>query len=231
MLRRIDNIGFGDFKLIQDAEEFCYGTDAVLLARFAELEEGLEIAELCTGNGAVAFMLTQLYKPEHIVGIDINEHEISLARESASLNGLEELTEFFVLDVLDAKDKLGFECFDAVTINPPYQEKGCGISGSSNAKHKARFETTAGLADFFELASHILKPKGSLSMIHRPSRLVDILSLAREKRLEAKRLRMIAPHRGEAANIVFVQFVKGGGRELRIEPEYYVHEVHEQPAL
>ena len=219
---RIDEIGFGDLKLIQDPSEFCYGTDAVLLARFANLQEGLRVADLCTGNGAVAFMIQHLYAPQHVVGVDINSHEIELACETAKLNGLEDRMDFLAEDVLFIKKRLEFESFDAVTINPPYQEKGRGISGFSDAKHAARFETTASLADFFESAAYILKPKGSLYMVHRPSRLVDILSIARSNRLEAKRLQMVAPYPGEAANIVLVQFVKDGGHELIIEPELYV---------
>lgn len=35
MAERIDNIGFGDLKLIQEPSEFCYGVDAVILADFA----------------------------------------------------------------------------------------------------------------------------------------------------------------------------------------------------
>ena len=219
---RIDEIGFGDIKLIQDPDEFCYGTDAVLLARFAQLQAGLKVADLCTGNGAVAFMVHELYAPQHIVGVDINNHEIGLALESARLNGLSEDMDFIADDVLNLKNRLDFESFDAITINPPYQEKGRGISGISDAKHAARFETTADLADFFEAAAYLLKSKGTLTMVHRPSRLVDILSLARAKRLEAKRLQMVAPYPGEAANIVLIQFVKDGGHELIIEPEFYV---------
>lgn len=33
---RIEDIGFGELKLIQNPEEFCYGIDAVLLADFAD---------------------------------------------------------------------------------------------------------------------------------------------------------------------------------------------------
>jgi len=219
---RIDEIGFGNLKLIQDPGEFCYGTDAVLLARFVNLEKGKRIADLCTGNGAVALMLQHFAKPSYCLGIDINGHEIDLANETARLNGLEDKLEFINCDALDIKNKLEYESFDAVTINPPYQELGSGVAGKADAKHAARFESTAGLADFFDAASYLLKPKGNLYMVHRPSRLVDIFSLARERKLEPKRLQMVAPHPGEAANIVLVQFVKGGGKELKIEPEYYV---------
>ena len=32
MAERMDDIGFGGLKLIQEPEEFCYGVDAVILA-------------------------------------------------------------------------------------------------------------------------------------------------------------------------------------------------------
>lgn len=221
---RIDEIGFENLKLVQDENEFCYGTDAVLLARFANMKEGLNVVDLCTGNGAVALMLWHFARPRHILGLDINAHEISLASQTAELNGLTDVLEFKNMDALDVKNRLEFESFDAVTINPPYQEDGRGISGQKDAKHAARFETSAGLADFFDAAAYLLKPKGSLYMVHRPSRLVDILSLGRERKLEAKRLQMVAPRFGEAANIVLIEFVKNGGKQLTILPEYYVHQ-------
>lgn len=36
---RIDEIGFGGYKLIQKPEEFCYGVDSVLLSDFASLTD------------------------------------------------------------------------------------------------------------------------------------------------------------------------------------------------
>ena len=83
---RIDEIGFGDLKLIQDPNEFCYGTDAVLLARFANLQNNLKVIDLCTGNGAVAFISYNLYHPQYVVGVDVNAHEIELANQSVELN-------------------------------------------------------------------------------------------------------------------------------------------------
>ena len=61
---RIDEIGMGDFKVIQ-GDGFSYGVDAVLLAAFASGETGAKpirsrsparIADLGTGNGVVPFI-------------------------------------------------------------------------------------------------------------------------------------------------------------------------------
>ena len=220
---RTDETGFGSLRLIQDPDEFCYGTDAVLLAKFAKLPAGLRLCDICTGNGAVAFIADYLYRSSYCLGIDINAHETELANESAKLNGLDDHMSFMTLDANELKKPEYFESFDAALMNPPYQIKGSGVAGDRPEKHAARFETTADLKDLLEAAAYILKPKGSLSMIHRPSRLVDIMAYSRAAGLEAKRMQMVAPRRGESANLVLVQFVKGGGKELIIEPEYYVH--------
>ncbi|MBR5756935.1 MAG: methyltransferase domain-containing protein, partial [Firmicutes bacterium] len=150
---RIDETGFGSLKLIQDPDEFCYGTDAVLLAKFAKLQSGLKLCDICTGNGAVAFIADYLYKSSECLGIDINSHEIELANESAKLNNLEDHMRFIALDALDLKKSEYFEHFDAALMNPPYQVKGSGVSGDRPEKHAARFETTADLRQLFEAAA------------------------------------------------------------------------------
>ena len=43
---RIDATGFGPILIIQDPEEFCYGVDAVILARAAAGSETVEISPL-----------------------------------------------------------------------------------------------------------------------------------------------------------------------------------------
>ncbi len=59
-------------------------------------------------------------------------------------------------------------------------------------------------------------------MIHRPERLADLMELSRRCGLEPKKLRMIVPHKGEAANMVLIQFVKAGGKGLAVLPELAV---------
>ena len=45
MSERVDEIGFGGLKLIQDTDMFCYGIDAVLLASFASRSSHKNVAE------------------------------------------------------------------------------------------------------------------------------------------------------------------------------------------
>ena len=54
MKRRVDDIGFGGLKLVQDEDAFCYGTDAVLLANMAcrelQITEDMRVCDLGTNT-------------------------------------------------------------------------------------------------------------------------------------------------------------------------------------
>ena len=116
--------------------------------------------------------------------------------------------------------------FDMVTCNPPYMSGHGGMTSENNAKTIARHETTAGLEDFIRVSSELLKERGELFMVHRPSRLVDIFCLARKYRLEPKTVRMVLPREGEEANFVLVHMVKNGRPELVVPSPLVIHEIN-----
>ena len=240
---RIEDIGFGGLRLVQDPEGFRYGIDAVLLADFAcRISGGFKTAaDLGTGNGIVPFLL--MYKnsdPDgRTVGIDVQEKSIELARMSAELNACADSTRFFHADVCDIKTAISAAeliqddiwrgalesgGFDVVTSNPPYVRRGSGIENGSREMFLARQETTADLGDFMAAAARILRRKGSFFLVHRPSRLADIMYLARKHGLEPKTMRMVAPARGQSPNIVLLHCVKGGGKELKVMDELCVYD-------
>ena len=225
MACRTDNIGFGNYVILQDPEHFCYGVDAVLLADFTARNANhfSNAADLGTGNGIIPLILAYKNRSAKITGIDILERNISLARKTAEINGLDERLSFETVDVKNASDELGKGKFQVITCNPPYFARGGGITGKSDAKHIARQETTAVIDDFIREASVLLEPKGHLFMIHRPSRLVDIMVSCREHALEPKQMRFVSPREGEIPNMVLLHCIKGGGRELRLMPTLCVH--------
>ena len=60
-------------------------------------------------------------------------------------------------------------------------------------------------------------------MVHRPSRLADLMADARANGLEPKTLCMVAPDEGSAPNLVLIHFIKGGRRELALLPTLCVY--------
>ena len=219
---RIDSIGFGDMRLKQNPDDFCYGIDAVLLADFAKLSSSDTVCDLGSGNGIVPLIINHKYSPVKITGLEFQSEPYKLAVENAALNNLENKICFVNADVLDVKTIFEPESFTAVTSNPPYTEKGTGPVGANPVKHAARHETTADLKDFISAASYLLCKGGSFTIVHRPSRLVDIFTYCREFGMEPKKLRFVAPYENREPNIVLVQCIKGGGKELKTEPTLIV---------
>lgn len=225
-MERIDKIGFGNLKLIQEPDEFCYGVDAVILADFAwSLYPAFKNAvDLGTGTGIIPLILSHKNKNAALTGIDVQEHSIVLAKKNCSLNGLEDRLRFFQADVA-ALDKALFDggANDMVTCNPPYFARGGAIPSSNQAKYIARHETTATADDFIRAAAELLNGKGHFFMVHRPSRLVDLFISCRSHGLEPKHIRLVAPRAGEVPNIVLLHCTAGGGSELQFLKELCVY--------
>ena len=222
MSERTDEIGFGGYKLIQDTDGFCYGIDAVILADFSACSNTETVLDLCSGNGAVSIIIEAKYSPKRIVGLEIQEKAADLARRSAALNDLSDKMSFICGDAAKISDYFPAEAFDLVVCNPPYFEKSSGVACAENEMHIARHETSAGISDFIKAGKYALKKAGRMCLIHRPSRLADIMYEARKAGMEPKTMRFVAPYPGEAPNLVLLQLVKGAGKELKVLPEISV---------
>ena len=81
----------------------------------------------------------------------------------------------------------------------------------------------ATLEDVISAASYVLKSSGTFSMVHRPSRLPEIMETMVKYHLEPKRLQLVQPNVNKEANLVLIEGVKGGGRECRILPTLNVY--------
>lgn len=224
MTLRIDEIGFGNLKLIQDPEQFCYGVDAVLLADMASRCGSFKkTADLGTGTGIIPLILSSKDEGMHITGYDVIGSNIELARRSAELNGLESRLEFHQMDVIDIPGCEDKESVQLVTCNPPYFKRGAGIVNENSVKFVSRQETTGTVDDFVAAAAHLLKERGHFCMIHRPDRLVDIICSCRKYRLEPKELRMVAPRENGIPNMVLIHCIKGAGKELKVKPTLNIY--------
>lgn len=221
---RTDEIGFGNLKLTQAVDEFCYGVDAVILADFASKiskTKGL-VFDFGTGTGVIPLIISHKLKNCKIVGVELQEKSAKLAKANVRENGLEDRITILNSNILDIDSKY-YSMVDVVVSNPPYMAKNGALQNLNDAKSIARHETAADLEQFFMMAAKLLKDRGQLFMVHRPSRLVDLLAYGRKYKLEAKTMQMVAPKNGAIPNIVLLHFVKNGGKELKILKPLDVH--------
>lgn len=219
---RLDEIGFGSLRLIQKPEEFCYGIDAVILADFSGKKRAKTMMDLGTGTGIIPLILSHKTHAEKIYGLEYQEESFRRAVRNIELNHLEDRLRFFCGNVADFYELQGE--MDAVTMNPPYMKGAGGLLNQNTAKMIARHETAADLEQFIACAARLLKERGDLYMVHRPSRLVDILTYCRAYKLEPKEMRFVCPRETEAPNIVLIHCSKNGGAELKILKPLFVYD-------
>ena len=228
---RLDDTGFGGYQLIQKPEEFCYGVDAVLLAGFAakNARRNHRICDLGTGTGIVPLVLAHKTEAKQIVGVELQYDSWNRAMRMRVLNELEDRLNFVNTDVASIAVRKSKEellrpgSFQIVTTNPPYMAGKAALKSQNDAKRIARHETTAGVREFVAAAARLLDERGEFCMVHRPSRLADIIAACREFKLEPKELQFVVPRLGEAPNIVLIRCKKGGGAELNVLPDLPVY--------
>jgi release factor glutamine methyltransferase len=86
------------------------------------LPRGFRVADVGTGSGAVALALKDERPDLDVVGIDLNEDAVAVARDNASRLGLD--ASFLVGDLLSDVDLQ----FDAVLANLPYVASGASLA-------------------------------------------------------------------------------------------------------
>jgi tRNA1(Val) A37 N6-methylase TrmN6 len=221
---RLDYLLNEEIRIIQSPSVFSFSLDAVLLAKFAymPIQKGL-IVDLCTGNGVIPLLLSMRTKGK-IIGVEIQERLCDMAKRSVKYNGLERQIEIIHGDIKDAPKQLGYSKYDVVTCNPPYFPT-IGKEEMNKNVHLAiaRHEIYCTLEDVIRVSSQLLKQGGKAAFVHRPGRLLDIITLMREHRLEPKRLRFVYPKLGKEANTILIEGIKDGNPDLKILPPLIVY--------
>lgn len=88
----------------------------------------------------------------------------------------------------------------------------------------ARHELHLTLEEAIHSASRLLKQGGKAAFVHRPGRLLDIVTAMRANRLEPKRMQLVYPKRGKEANTLLIEGIKDGKPDLKILSPLYVYE-------
>ena len=223
---RVDDLQLGGLMLIQNPKWFCFGVDAVLLSDFAKqsIKKDSRVLDLCTGNGIVPILLSEKSMAKSLCGIEIQSCVADLAKRSVVLNELSHKVEIINGDLKDADRLFGKGTFDNITCNPPYKENQGGLKNADDVVTAARHEIFCTLSDIIDVSEKLLKPYGKLTLIHRPERLIDIICLMKEKRIEPKRLRFVHPSPEKTATMILIEGAKHQKPKLVLEPPLYIYD-------
>ena len=214
---RLDDLQRNNCHIIQNPDMFCFGMDAVLLTGFVNVRRGEHVLDLGTGNGIIPILLEAKTCGEHFTGLELQERNVSMAQRSVKLNGQQEKIDIIEGDIKEASKLFGDASFHVVVSNPPYMTGSHGLVNPDMAKAIARHEIMCTLDDVIREGSRVLKPGGRFYMVHRPFRLVDIITEFTKYSLEPKRMKFVHPYVDKEPSMVLIEAVKGGKRRINIE--------------
>ena len=221
---RIDDLEFKGLKIIQNEKGFRFGMDSVLLSDFAKnMKNNSTVLDLGTGTGIIPILLCGKTNLKKVVGIEIQQDVANMAKRSSQLNNLQDRFEVVNTNIIDLKNIYEKQSFDVIVTNPPYKKENTGITNENEAKLISRHEITANLEDFISISKDLLKDKGEFYMVHRPERLVDILSLMRKYKIEPKILKFVSPNKNKEPNLILIKGIKNANSFLKIEKNLYVY--------
>lgn len=217
-----DLIGYKNRKIIQDPEMFNFSLDSVLLPNFITINENIkQILDIGTGNAPIPLILSTKTKA-NIIGYEIQKEVSLLAKESIEINNLQNQITIINDDIKN--NTYETEKFDIITCNPPYFEvKDKSKFNKNDYKTIARHEVSLTLEEILKISKKLLKNGGTLGLVHRPERLIDILFQMRKYNIEPKKIRLVYPKKEKEANILLIEGKKNGKKGLKILPPLYSH--------
>lgn len=81
----------------------------------------IKVVDLCSGCGNIALTVAYHQAQCHVIGADLSEGAVELARKNAQNMGLEDRVHFLQSDVFEAfENEAYWEKIDLITCNPPY---------------------------------------------------------------------------------------------------------------
>ena len=204
------------------SSDHTFGTDAVILAHFANIKRKDRALDMGSGCGIIPFLWLRDENQSPVHCLDIQQNAIEQINCSIKENSFEERLFPHLCDLRKISEEFSAEGFTLVTMNPPYKPINTGIESLSESARIARHEVCCNIEDAVKAANYLLTFSGRFCMCHRPERLVDALSIMRQYKLEPKRLRFVFDKEGEEPFLFLVEGKKGAKPFLRVEPDLII---------
>lgn len=213
--------------LTQPDKGFRFAADALLLSVFITPGPQDKVLDLGCGCGVVGLglLLACASRELRVVGVDNDPEMIRCARINSTSLGLEQNTDYLLLDVTDISNQdLQPESFDLILMNPPYRRPGTGRPPSKN-KRSAMVMDDLKTNAFFRAASFALKNRGRAGVIYPASRMDELLSFLNSHCLRPKRLVPVYGKPDKPARLVLVEARKNAGPEMTISPALIMYDL------
>jgi tRNA1(Val) A37 N6-methylase TrmN6 len=210
-------------RLLQPTRGYRVAIDPVFLAASVAAMAGETILDVGGGVGAASLCLAARVPGCRIFSLEIQDELSDLARENIALNGAEGRVECLRGSIAEPLPRLAPGSFHHVMTNPPFNEAASGNASPIAGKDLANRESAVDLASWLRFAVTMLRPKGTLVMIHRADRLDELLAALHGKVGEIVVL-PLWPKVDRPAKRVVVRARKAAQTPLALLPGLVLHE-------
>ena len=176
-----DTLLGGRVRLNQLAAGYRVAIDPVLLAAAVPARPGDQVLDVGSGVGAAALCLAVRVAGCRVAGLELQRSLARLANDNAKLNGLDDRVMVMEGDLLHPPPRLAPGSFDHVMTNPPHLERGRGTDSPSPGRNAANLEGAAQLGAWIAFCLTMVRPEGSVTLIHRADRLEAVLAALHRK--------------------------------------------------
>jgi tRNA1(Val) A37 N6-methylase TrmN6 len=220
----LDRLLGGRVLLSQPARGYRVAIDPVLLAAAVPARAGERVLDAGAGTGAAALCLATRVPGCQVVGIELQCGLQQIAAENVVQNRLGERVEMLAGDLVRPPPRLASGSFDHVMTNPPHLAAPATSPPPLAERAIAHVEGAVPLTDWLRACRRMLRPGGTLTLIHRADRLGDVLAALGGSlgALAVFPLWSGDPHK--PAKRVLVQGRKGSGAPLALMPGLVLHE-------
>ena len=221
---RIDDLQRNGLRIIQRADGFRFGTDAVLLADFAGVKKGEHVADVGTGTGVLPLLLSARAEGTTFDAFEIQQDVADMAKRSVELNGLGARICIHHADCRDAASLIGHERCSLVVSNPPYTKGGAGLVSPEQTRALSRSDSDCLIEEWIAACGKLLKNGGRLCCVFPAPRFLELCDAMRMARIEPKRVRFVVARESSSPKLVLVEGLKGGRPALHMMPMLITHD-------
>lgn len=211
----------GRVRLVQPAEGYRVAIDPVLLAAAVQAGPGERVLDLGSGTGAAALCLAVREPGCRVSGLERDLALVRLAQSGAERTGVAARVDFMVGDLMSPPPRLAPGSFHHAMANPPYLPAG-GAPSPEPGRAAAHVEGEAALDDWVRAALTMVRPKGTVTFVHRADRL-DALIGAFAGRAGELVLFPLWPEAGRPAKRILLRARKGVAAPARLAPGLVLH--------
>ncbi len=191
-------------------------SDAVVCAACVSINQNETLLDVGAGSGIIGLCVNARI-PCHITSIEKQPDLIQLIQENAQLNH-QSITPI-LMDIFQ-KDQIKGQLFHHVVTNPPFYDT--TGQGRRNCQQRTAYQADFQLTQWLQFCMKHLKAKGTLTLIHQPQYLNEILSVLSTK-LGHIEIIPIQSKKDTPANRIIVRGKLGDKTPIKILPPLIMH--------